>query len=390
MAPGEQILIVESDPDIADLIGRQSLRPLGYQVTVVGDAASAIKSAVQTPPDLIVANLNLPGLSGKDLLTALNSQGVKSPVIMVAEKGQEAEAIHAFRLGAVDALFWPMRDAEVVSSIERALRQTQESRERQKLDRQVKAMSDELQKRLKDMTTLLSLGKAVVSMSDQRALFDRILEGTLQLAAADICWLLLREERTNVFLLRAHRNLPEAWAKKINQPVDDGISSLVSLSGESLMMHGAPLQKFKIAALGKSVGVVPIKIQNEVIGLVIVVRKNDVEIDRSSQTMLEAVADYASISLVNARLFKALEQTAENARGGEKHRQAALDQLRSSIRTEVQAAGYPLNLVMTEMPGALNEEQKKALNSVRDALQRLVGATENTITPATINQKKSM
>ena len=46
MASGEQILIVESDPDIADLVGRQSLRSLGYQVTVVGDAASALKRAV--------------------------------------------------------------------------------------------------------------------------------------------------------------------------------------------------------------------------------------------------------------------------------------------------------------------------------------------------------
>ena len=55
MASGEQILIVESDPDIADLIGRQSLQPLGYQVTVVGDAASAIKYAIQTTPSLILA-----------------------------------------------------------------------------------------------------------------------------------------------------------------------------------------------------------------------------------------------------------------------------------------------------------------------------------------------
>jgi CheY-like chemotaxis protein len=47
---GEQILIAESDPDIADLIGRQSLQPLGYQVKVVGDAASAIKFAIQSPP----------------------------------------------------------------------------------------------------------------------------------------------------------------------------------------------------------------------------------------------------------------------------------------------------------------------------------------------------
>src|SRR5574341_1103921 len=58
-ATGEQILVVESDPDISDLIARQALKPLGYGVMVVGEAASAIQQAVQMPPDLILANLNL-------------------------------------------------------------------------------------------------------------------------------------------------------------------------------------------------------------------------------------------------------------------------------------------------------------------------------------------
>ncbi len=379
MATGEQILIVESDPDIADLIGRQSLRPLGYQVTVVGDAGSAIKHAIQTPPDLILANLNLPGLSGKDLLTALNSQGVKSPLIVIAEKGQEADAIQAFRLGASDVIFWPVRDAEVVSIVERALRQTEETRERQKLDRQLKAAHEEQQRRLRDLTTVLTTAKAVVSITDQRLLFDRILESALQVAEADMCWLMLRDERSNTYLLRAHRNLPAAWAKKLNQPVDDGISSLVALSGESLVMSGQPLQKFKIAALGKAVGVIPIKIQNEVIGLLIVVRKNDREMSRDVQVLLEAMADYASISLVNARLFRALEQSAETARSGEKHRHAALETIRESVQSEVQAASYPLNLLLTEMPGTLNPEQKAALESVQAALHRLSRSSEKTV-----------
>ncbi|MBC7878909.1 MAG: response regulator [Anaerolineales bacterium] len=379
MATGEQILIVESDPDIADLIGRQSLRPLGYQVTVVGDAGSAIKHALQTPPDLILANLNLPGLSGKDLITALNSQGVKSPLIVIAEKGQEADAIQAFRLGATDVIFWPLRDAEVVSIVERALRQTQETRERQKLDRQLKVAHDEQQRRLRDLTTILSTAKAVVSITDQRVLFDRILESALQVAEADMCWLMLREERTNTYLLRAQRNLPDAWSKKMNQAVDDGISSLVALSGESLVMHGAALQKFKIASLGKAVGVIPIKIQNEVIGLLIVVRKNDREIIRDAQVLLEAMADYASIALVKARLFRALEQNTESARTGEQNRFTALETVREAIQSEVQAATYPLNLVLTEMPGALNPDQKMALESVQAALQRLSRLSEKTV-----------
>ncbi len=382
MPTGEQILIVESDPDISDLIGRQSLKPLGYNVTVVGDAASALKLAVQNPPELILANINLPGLSGKDLLAAFGSQNIKSPVIVIAEKGQEPDAIQAFRLGATDVMFWPLRDAEVVSIVERALRQTQETRERQKLDRQLKSTNDELQRRLRDLTTILGTAKAVVSITDPRQLFDRLLESAQQLGEADLCWLMLREDKGNAFLLRAQRNLPDSWAKKMNQPMDDGISSLVALSGESLFMNGSPLQKFKLATLGKSVGVIPIKIKSEVIGLLMIVRTKDREFSRDSQTMLEAMADYASISLVNARLFRALEQAVEIARAGEKHRLAALETLRNTIQGEVQAAMYPLNLILTEMPGALNTEQRKALESVQAALQRLSRSSEKTVVPS--------
>ncbi len=382
MATGERILIVENDPAIADLIGRQALQPLGYQVTVVRDTASALKQAAQTSFDLILSSLNLPGLSGKDLLTALSSQNVNLPVLVIAAKGQEMDAIQAFRLGAADVLFWPLRDAEVVAIVERALRQTQEARERQKLDRQLKATNDQLQKRLRDLTTMLATAKAVVSITDQRKLFDQILESAVQVTEADMCWLLLKEERKNIYYLRAHRNLPDIWAAKLNQPVDDGISSLVALSGESLLMNGSPLQKFKLATLGKAAGVIPIKIQNEVIGLFIVVRKEDRGFSREEQTLLEAMADFASISLVNARLFYALEQTAESARAGEKHRHVALESLREAIQSETQAAIYPLNLLLTEMPGVLNDEQRKALESVQSALQRLLRSSEKTVMPS--------
>ena len=384
---GERILLIESDPDISDLIARQSLQPLGFQITVVSDISAAITQTAQLSPDLIIINLNLPGLSGKDLLVALASQGVKAPVMVIAEKGQEGDAIQAFRLGASDVLFWPARDAEVVAAVERALRQTYEARTRQKLDQQLSKTNEELQHRVRDLTSLVTIGKAVVSLTDQRQLFDRILEGALQLAEADIAWLLLRDEKTKLFLLSAHRNLPEAWAKKMNQPLDDGISSLVALSGESLLMHGIPLQKFKVAALGKSAGVVPIKAGNEVIGLLIVVRKAEQEISKAAQIMLEAVADYSAISLVNTRLFNALAQTAEMARLDEKSRRASLDSARGAIREEVQNAMYPLGVVLDESAGPLNAEQRKALQSVHSALQRLSRASENTVAPKPQEQK---
>src|SRR5512147_1009567 len=131
---GDRILLVEHEPQINDLIARQALRSVGYQVDVVADATSAIKNAVQTPPDLIIANLNLPGLSAKDMLVALSSQGVNTPLLVIANKGQEQDIIQAFRLGAADYLLWPARDAEVISAVERVLSRVHEARDRQRLD----------------------------------------------------------------------------------------------------------------------------------------------------------------------------------------------------------------------------------------------------------------
>jgi len=315
--------------------------------------------------------LNLPGLSGKDLLVALSSQGSTAPLIVIAGKGQEQDVIQAFRLGANDVLLWPAREAEVVSAVERVLTQVREMRARRRLDEQLKAANDELQRKVRELTFIVAVGKAVVSITDRRVLFERIVEGALQVAGADLGWLLLRDDRAKTFLLTAQRNLPEAWAKKMGQPLDDGISALVALSGESLLIHGDPLQKFKVAALGRSAAVTPIKVRNEVIGLMIVVRRAQKAFGETEQTLLEAVADYASISLVNERLFRAIQQNAEAARSGEKQQNELFQSLRRSAQKELDGILYPLGLILTGKTGPLNAEQRQALSSANAALQRL-------------------
>jgi DNA-binding response OmpR family regulator len=379
MVPIERILLVENDPDISDLIARQALQPLGYQVDIVTDAGSALKKALQDPPDLVIANLNLPGLSGKDLLVGLSSQGIHTPLLIIAEKGQEQDVIQAFRLGAADILLWPVRDAEVVSAVDRVLTQVRETHARRRLDEQLKVVNENLQQKVGALTSMIAIGKAVVSITDRRVLLERIVEGALQVGGADLGWLLLRDDRTKNHLLAAHRNLPEVWAKKMGQSLDDGVSSLVALSGESLLMSGAPLQKFKVAALGGSVAVTPIKVRDEVIGLMVVVRKGQTAFGEMERALLEAVADYASISLVNERLFRVVKKNAEAARAGEKQQNALFQSLRQAVQKDLDGILYPLGLIMTGKTGPLNTDQRKALASANAAAQRLSELVTNNI-----------
>ncbi|MGZ9167017.1 MAG: response regulator [Anaerolineales bacterium] len=371
---GDRILLIEDDPKISDLIARQTLIPVGYYVDVVADSNAAIKQALLTPPDLIIADLNLSGLSAKDLLVAFAAQGISTPVLVIASKGQEQDIIQAFRLGAADYVLWPARDAEVLSAVERVLRRVHESRDRQRLDLKLSEMNQELQRRDRQLTAIVNTGKAVISIADQRLLFPKIIAGILHASGANIAWMLIRDEDSKQFLLAAQQGLPKVWAKKINLPLDDGISGLVALSGETLSIAGEPLLRFRVANLGRSACVVPIKIQKEVIGMLVVIRQDSRPFETMEQTLLEAISDYVSISLLNARLFRALNNPMYSSKEGEKRQNA----LRNSIAEGVKSATQPLDLLLDERLGSLTEPQGQALRTIRAALQRLYRAMEKT------------
>ena len=385
---GDRILLVENDPEISDIIARQALKSVGYQVDVVQDSSSAIKRSLETPPDLIIADLNLPGLSAKDLLVALNSQGVNTPLLVIASKGQEQDIIQAFRLGAADYLLWPAHDTEVVSVVERVLQRVHEIQDRHRLDMKLSETNQELQRAVRELTAIINIGKAVISITDQRFLFQKIVDGAVQVSEADVAWLLVRNEERKNFLLTAHRGLPDIWSAKMNMPLEDGISGLVALSGETLSITGVALLKFRIANLGRSACTVPIKVQGEVIGMLVVVRKEERAFEKIEQTLLEAVADYASISLVNARLFRALHDSMQASKDGEKQQNALLESIRSSIIEELQSATYPIDLLLTEKQDALSAYQRQAIQTARAALQRLARAAEKTTPPVPIKLKK--
>ncbi len=368
----EKILVVDDNPDVSDLISRQALQPLGYQVRVAADGAEAIRLAVQFQPDVILASLSMTGLSGKDLLVALSSQGVNTPLIVMAEKGQEPSVIQSFRLGAYDYLMLPPREAEVVSAVERALKQMREAHAREKLDAQLKQANAELQRRVRELTTIFAVGRAVMSTTDQRALLEKIVEAVKQVTEADMAWLTLKDEKAKTFVLAAHRGLPDAWGKKIGQSLDDGVSVLVAMSAATLEIHGSALQKFKVSTLGKSVMVVPIKVKDQAIGLMTVIRKTERVFAQTEQTLLEAIADYASISLVNAQLFRAFAQSAEAAKAGEERKNLELNNLRKQLQTTVQGMSYPLQLLMDGKMGALNEPQTQALDALQSNVKRLM------------------
>ena len=374
----DRVLVVEGDLEICDLISRQALIPMGYQVKVIHDAPSAIQEALQFAPDVAILNLCLSGLSGKDLLVAFSSQGLAIPVIVIADEGMEWDVIQAFRLGAYDCISCPIREAEVVSAVERAMNQVRTARDREALARKVERTNAELQKRVRELTTILGIGKAVTSMADRDGLFDKIIEGAVVVTEADKAWLLLRDENSKIFRLRAQHNLPHSIIEKMNEAWDDGVSSLVVLSGEPLSVHGPQIRRLKVSRFGRSVLVVPIKIGKDIFGLLVVARDEPTPFTMSNRTLLEALADFASISLVNVKLFQTLEQRArslmqiaESARDRKKIKSNILHNLHIELETSATAIAHHLQIISEDRNHPLDEQKMVSAGLIQEELQQL-------------------
>ncbi len=117
------IYIVEDDADIADLIEYQLLAN-GYRTEIFYDGDRAYSTIVDNPPDLLLLDLSLPGLSGMEIIKYVrNSDNLKSlPIIIITAKGQETDKVIGLKAGADDYITKPFGLKELVARIESLLR----------------------------------------------------------------------------------------------------------------------------------------------------------------------------------------------------------------------------------------------------------------------------
>ena len=116
-----RILIVEDEADIA-LGLRDDLTRQGYQVETVGDGESALRRASSESWDLMVLDVMLPKLDGFEVCRELRRSRVRTPIILLTAKVQEAEKVLGLELGADDYITKPFSPRELRARIKAVLR----------------------------------------------------------------------------------------------------------------------------------------------------------------------------------------------------------------------------------------------------------------------------
>ncbi|SIN89535.1 Response regulator receiver domain-containing protein [Singulisphaera sp. GP187] len=95
------ILIVDDEPNVR-LMFRTALVPSGYQVTTAEDGATALDWLAEGKADVVLLDLQMPGLDGMDVLRRLRESGNDTPVVIVTAHGSVPNAVQAMKLGAID------------------------------------------------------------------------------------------------------------------------------------------------------------------------------------------------------------------------------------------------------------------------------------------------
>ena len=118
-----RVLIVEDNQDLAFGL-RNNLEIEGYTVDVAADGPEGLAAARRTPPDLVVLDLMLPGMDGYRVLRQLREGGLTMPVLILTARGEEADKVLGFRLGADDYVTKPFGVLELLARVEALLRRS--------------------------------------------------------------------------------------------------------------------------------------------------------------------------------------------------------------------------------------------------------------------------
>ncbi len=132
----ESVLIVD-DEEVSRFVLREALVKRGYAVDQAGDAETGLKKIKQQPSDLILLDIQLPGISGIDAISKFKEIDPSIVILMITALSSKEMAIEAIKRGAYDYFVKPYKMEEMEIVVKRSL-------ERRQLERDLRILREQL------------------------------------------------------------------------------------------------------------------------------------------------------------------------------------------------------------------------------------------------------
>jgi signal transduction histidine kinase len=225
-----------------------------------------------------------------------------------------------------------------------------------------------MERQLADFSEIFSFIKLACSTTDTGLLSEKIASLAMQLTEADSAWVLTLDANQGGFILRACQNVPEAMRSKLDLPYDDELSSVTTISGKVLSIHGEALKRFTgLEWIGAAL-TVPV-IQNGTACALVTAARNDPQpFTATQQAMLELAAEYAWILLENAGRFHRMEQSLVYLKQANIHAILESNLKYDLLRQASLELRSPLKILMENVEALLDDTERKSSREQTTAL----------------------
>jgi DNA-binding response OmpR family regulator len=127
MAQVKKILLVDDDDDLRDALGEQLMLSEEFDVHDAGSASCAMTKVKEGIYDLLILDVGLPDMDGRELCALMRKNGVKSPILMLTGHDTDADTILGLNSGANDYVTKPFKFPVLLARIRAQLRQHEQS-----------------------------------------------------------------------------------------------------------------------------------------------------------------------------------------------------------------------------------------------------------------------
>ncbi len=127
MSTARHILVVDDDEDLRDSLAEQLALHEEFETEIAGDAREAIAKLKNQRVDLVLLDIGLPDMDGREACKLMRKNGFKGPIIMLTAQDTDSDMILGLESGANDYVTKPFRIAVLLARIRAQLRQHEQS-----------------------------------------------------------------------------------------------------------------------------------------------------------------------------------------------------------------------------------------------------------------------
>ena len=127
MAQAKKILLIDDDVDLREALSELLIMTDDFDVFEGGDGAEALEKIKRQAYDMVVLDVGLPDIDGRELCRLIRKQGVKCPILMLTGHDTDSDTILGLNAGANDYITKPFKFPVLLARIRAQLRQHEQS-----------------------------------------------------------------------------------------------------------------------------------------------------------------------------------------------------------------------------------------------------------------------